>query len=51
VRLQLQAKNITDPDIETVYRSEFIGGDTTKTSYSKGASTRSDSPSFPRARP
>ncbi|MCC7011774.1 MAG: TonB-dependent receptor [Planctomycetes bacterium] len=36
VRLQLQAKNLTDPEIETVYRSQYIDGDVTKTSYSKG---------------
>jgi TonB-dependent receptor len=34
--LQLQAKNLTNPEIEEVYRSEFIGGDVTKTSYTKG---------------
>jgi TonB-dependent receptor len=36
LRLQLQAKNLTDPDIETVYRSDVIGGDVTKSSYSLG---------------
>ncbi len=35
-RLRFEAKNLTDPDIETVYRSEFIGDDVTKTSYSTG---------------
>jgi len=36
-RLQFQAKNLTNPDIEEVYRSEFInGGDEPKSSYSKG---------------
>lgn len=35
-RLQLQAKNLTDPDIEEVYRSKYIPGDVTKTSYSRG---------------
>ncbi len=34
--LKFQAKNLTDPDIETVYRSDFIGGDVTKTSFSRG---------------
>ena len=29
--------NLTNPDIRTVYRSEYIGGDVTKTSSSKGA--------------
>ncbi|MSR63867.1 MAG: hypothetical protein EXS08_15690 [Planctomycetes bacterium] len=36
-KLQLQAKNLTNPDIEEVYRSEFIGGDVSKASYSKGS--------------
>ncbi len=36
VRLQFQAKNLTNPDIQTVYRSIYIGDDVTKTSYSKG---------------
>ena len=36
VKLQLQGKNLTNPRIEEVYRSEFIGGDVTKTSYTKG---------------
>jgi TonB-dependent receptor len=31
-----QAKNLTNPDIEEVYRSDFIGGDVTKTSYTAG---------------
>lgn len=35
-KLQLQAKNLTDPQIEEVYRSEYIGDDVTKTSYSRG---------------
>jgi len=35
-QLQLQAKNLTNPDIDTVYRSEYIDGDVTKTSYTKG---------------
>jgi TonB-dependent receptor len=35
-KLQVQAKNLTDPDIETVYRSAYIGDDVTKTSFSKG---------------
>jgi hypothetical protein len=36
-RVLLQGKNLTNPDIRTVYRSEYIGGDVTKTSSSKGA--------------
>jgi outer membrane receptor protein involved in Fe transport len=36
VKFQLQAKNLTNPDIEEVYRSEYIGGDVTKTSYTRG---------------
>lgn len=35
-KLKLQAKNVTNPSIETVYRSEYIDGDVTKTSYRKG---------------
>jgi outer membrane receptor protein involved in Fe transport len=31
-----KAKNLLDPDIETVYRSRFIDEDITKTSYKKG---------------
>lgn len=34
--IKAQAKNILDPEIETVYRSEFIDGDVTRTSYQKG---------------
>lgn len=34
--LKLQGKNLLDPEIETVYRSEYIGADVTKTSYKKG---------------
>jgi TonB-dependent receptor len=35
-KLQFQVKNLTNPKIEEVYRSEFIGGDVTKTSYTAG---------------
>lgn len=35
-KLQFQAKNLLNPEIEEVYRSEYIGGDVTKTSYTKG---------------
>jgi outer membrane receptor protein involved in Fe transport len=35
-KLRFQAKNLLDPDINTVYRSPFIDGDVTKTSYRKG---------------
>lgn len=35
-KLQLQAKNLTNPRIEEVYRSPYIGGDVTKTSYTRG---------------
>jgi TonB-dependent receptor len=31
-----QAKNILNPEIETVYRSEYIGGDILNTSYTAG---------------
>lgn len=36
IKLELQAKNLTNPKIEEVYRSEFIGSDVTRTSYTKG---------------
>ena len=36
LKLQFQAKNLTNPSIEEVYRSDFIGDDVTKTSYTKG---------------
>jgi hypothetical protein len=35
-KLKFQAKNLTNPKIDEVYRSEYIGGDVTKTSYRKG---------------
>lgn len=35
-KLQFQAKNLTNPAIEEVYRSEYIDGDVVKTSYTKG---------------
>jgi hypothetical protein len=35
-KLQFQAKNLTNPEIEEVYRSEYIGDDVLKTSYTKG---------------
>ncbi|MBN1515010.1 TonB-dependent receptor [Candidatus Sumerlaeota bacterium] len=34
--VKLAAKNVTDSLIETVYRSEYIGEDVTKTSFHKG---------------
>lgn len=35
-KLQFQAKNITNPEIDEVYRSEYIGADVLKTRYTKG---------------
>lgn len=35
-KLKFQAKNLLNPDIETVYRSKYIGDDVVKTSYKKG---------------
>ncbi len=35
-QLQLQAKNLTNPELETVYRSQYIGSDVLKTSYTAG---------------
>src|SRR5690606_30813013 len=34
--LKFQAKNLLDPKIEQVYRSDYVRGDTVKTSYRKG---------------
>jgi outer membrane receptor protein involved in Fe transport len=34
--LVFQAKNLTDPRIEEVYRSEYIGGDVVKSSHTEG---------------
>jgi outer membrane receptor protein involved in Fe transport len=36
LRLELQAKNLTNPDLTTVYRSEYTGDDVVKTSYTAG---------------
>jgi hypothetical protein len=36
VKLQFQAKNVLNPKIETVYRSPYIGGDQTQSSYRRG---------------
>ncbi|MBK7644434.1 MAG: TonB-dependent receptor [Planctomycetes bacterium] len=36
IKLGFQAKNLTNPSIEEVYRSSYIGSDVTKTSYTKG---------------
>ena len=35
-KLQFQAKNLTDPRIEEVYRSDFTGGDVTRSTYTRG---------------
>jgi outer membrane receptor protein involved in Fe transport len=34
--LNLQAKNLTNPEIETVYRSPYIGSDVLKTTFTRG---------------
>jgi hypothetical protein len=36
VRLQFQAKNLTNPEIDEVYRSKHIGSDVTHASYTRG---------------
>ena len=36
LRLQFQAKNLTNPEVQTVYRSEYIGDDVLKTSFKRG---------------
>jgi hypothetical protein len=35
-KLQFQAKNLTNPTIETVYRSKYTGDDVTQSSSTKG---------------
>jgi hypothetical protein len=35
-KLRFQAKNLTNPRIQTVYRSEYIGDDVLKTSFTRG---------------
>lgn len=35
-KLQFQVKNLLNPEIEEVYRSDYIGADVTKSSYTKG---------------
>ena len=35
-KLTFKAKNLTNPDIETVYRSQYIGSDVTRSSYTAG---------------
>jgi hypothetical protein len=36
LRWQLQVKNITNPEVQEVYRSKYIGPDVPKSSYTKG---------------
>lgn len=36
IKLKFQAKNINNPEIKTVYRSNYLPGEKTKTSYTKG---------------
>ena len=36
VKLQAQLKNLTNPRIEQVYRADHLGGDVTKSSFTKG---------------
>jgi hypothetical protein len=36
VRLQFQAKNLLNPEISTVYRSDYIANDVLRTTYTKG---------------
>lgn len=36
VKVRFQAKNLTNPEIREVYRSDFIGADVLKTSFTKG---------------
>jgi TonB-dependent receptor len=35
-KFQFQAKNLTNPKIKTVYRSQYIGDDVTKSSFTRG---------------
>ena len=34
--LTFKARNLTNPDIQTVYRDQYIVGDTVRTSFSRG---------------
>jgi TonB-dependent receptor len=36
LKVAFQVKNLTNPEIQEVYRSKYIDGETTKTSYRKG---------------
>lgn len=36
IKVKASAKNLLDPKIQTVYRSDYIGSDVVKTSYTKG---------------
>ena len=36
VSVRFQAKNLTNPAVETVYRSQYIGDDVVKTSFTRG---------------
>jgi hypothetical protein len=36
LKIMFQAKNITNPEIREVYRSDFVSGEATKTSYRRG---------------
>jgi outer membrane receptor protein involved in Fe transport len=36
LKLQFQAKNLTNPHIETVYRSQYIDDDVTRSSFTRG---------------
>lgn len=36
LKLRFQAKNLTNPEIETVYRSDYTGADKTKSSFTRG---------------
>ncbi|HET6201200.1 MAG TPA: TonB-dependent receptor [Planctomycetota bacterium] len=39
LKLQVQGKNLTNPRIETVYRSDHIGDDVTRSSFTRGIET------------
>jgi outer membrane receptor protein involved in Fe transport len=36
VKVSFQARNLTNPEIQEVYRSEYVGGDVLKTSFTRG---------------
>jgi len=36
LKIMFQTKNLTDPEIKEVYRSSYVSGEATKSSYRRG---------------